>query len=125
MASNKGGRRPNRGQRPTKGFRPGKEPAPLKKQMAKARLGSDATWVQKRTVEAIAGKSPQDVQKMVRKWSLGFVVAAVVLAVLGVFLYSWSLAAGVVVHVLTVVLLFLGYRIRKQGGGLAALAESF
>jgi len=124
MASKKGGRRLNRGQGPTKGFRPGKEPAHLKKQMAKARLGSDATWAQKQTVEALAGRSPQDVRKMLRKWSLGLVVSTVLLAVLGVFLYRWSVAAGVVVHVLTAVLLFLAYRLRKKGGGLAELAES-
>jgi hypothetical protein len=124
MASNKGGGRPNRGQRATKGFRPGKEPAHLKKQLAKARLGSDASWAQKQTVEALAGKSPQDVRKMVRKWSLGLAVTAVLLTVLGVFLYSWSVPAGVVVHVLTAVLLFLAYRLRKQGGGFAELAGS-
>ena len=113
-----------RGQRPMKGFRPGKEPAHLKKQMAKARLGSDASWLQKQTVEAVAGRSPQDVRTMVRKWRVGLVAGAVLLAVLGVFLYTWSVTAGVVVHVLTVGLFFLAYRLKKQGQGLADLAES-
>ena len=40
-----------------KGFRPGKEPAHLKKKRAEAQLGSDASWAQKRTVEAVAGRS--------------------------------------------------------------------
>jgi hypothetical protein len=44
--------------------------------------------------------------------------------VLGVFLYTWSLTAGVVVHVLSAGLLFLAYRLRKHGQGLAELAES-
>ncbi len=107
-----------------KGFRPGKEPAHLKKQMAKARLGSDASWLQKQTVEAVAGRSPQDVRTMVRKWRVGLVAGAVLLAVLGVFLYAWSLTAGVVVHVLSAGLLFLAYRLRKHGQGLAELAQS-
>ncbi len=113
-----------RGQRPMKGFRPGKEPAHLKKQMAKARLGSDASWLQKQTVEAVAGRSPQDVRTMVRKWRVGLVAGAVLLAVLGVFLYAWSLTAGVVVHVLSAGLLFLAYRLRKHGQGLAELEQS-
>ena len=124
MEGKKGGRRSHGGQRPVKGFRPGKEPAHLKKQMAKARLGSDASWLQKQTVEAVAGRSPEDVRTMVRKWRVGLVVGAVLLAVLGVFLYAWSLAAGVAVHVLTVGLLFLAYRLGKHGQGLAELAES-
>ena len=124
MGRKEGGRRPHRGQRPTKGFRPGKEPAHLKKQRAKARLGSDATWLQKQTVDAIAGRSPGEVRTMVRRWSLVLIAGAVVLALLGVFLYAWSLVAGVVVHVLTVALLVLGYRLRKQGQGLVEMAES-
>ena len=124
MEGKKGGRGPHRGQRPIKGFRPGREPTHLKKQMAKARLGSDASWLQKQTVEAVAGRSPQDVLTMVRKWRVGLVAGAVLLAVLGVFLYAWSLAAGVVVHVLTVSLLFLAYRLGTHGQGLAELAQS-
>ena len=124
MEGTKGGRRPHHGHRPIKGFRPGKEPARLKKQMAKARLGDDASWLQKQTVDAVVGRSPQEVRTMVRKWKWGLVAAAVLLAVLGVFLYAWSLAAGVVVHVLTVGLLFLAYRVGKQGQALAELAQS-
>ena len=113
------------GQRPVKGFRPGKEPAYLKKQRAKAQLSSDASWGQKQTVEAIAGRSPQEVQKMVRRWIYGLLAGAVVLGVLGGFLYAWSPVAGVVVHVLMLVVLFLAYRLRKQGRGLVDMAKSF
>jgi hypothetical protein len=116
--------RKGRGQRPTKGFRPGKEPAHLKKQRAKARLGSDASWIQKQTVEAITGRSPREVEAMVRRWSLVLVAGAGLLALLGVFLYTWSLVAGVVVHVVTVALFVIAYRLRKQGPGLVELAES-
>ena len=92
--------------------------------MARAQLGSDASWIQKQTVEAVAGKSPLEIGAMVRKWTVGLVVGAVLLGVLGVFLYAWSLAAGVVVHVLTVGLLFLAYRFGRQGQGLEDLAKS-
>jgi len=124
MGRKEGDRQPNRSQRPIKGFRPGKEPGHLKKQRAMARLGSDASWVQKQTVGAIAGRSPREVQTMVRTWKVGLVAGAFLFAILGVFLYAWSLVAGVVVHVLTVVLLVLAYRLWKQGSGLVEMAES-
>lgn len=125
MTAKKRSRRPRGGQPPARGFRPGKEPAHLKKQRAKGRLGSDASWLQKQTVEAIAGRSPGEVQTMVRKWSLGLIVGAVLLALLGIFLFTWNLVAGVVVQVLSVVLFFLAYRLRKQGPGLIEIAKSF
>ncbi|HSR42541.1 MAG TPA: hypothetical protein VLL48_10220 [Longimicrobiales bacterium] len=115
-----GGGRP----RPVKGFRPGKEPPHLKKQRAKARLGSDASWLQKQTVEAIVGRSPREVETMVRNWSVGLLVVAIALAVLGVFLYRWSLVAGLVAHAVTLLPLFLAYRLRKQGPGLVEMAET-
>ena len=62
---------------------------------------------------------------MVRKWSLGLIAGAVLLALLGIFLLAWNLVAGVVVQVLSVVLLFLAYRLRKQGPGLIDIAKSF
>ena len=120
MAPKKRGGRP----RPAKGFRPGKEPAHLKKQRAKAQLGSDASWAQKRTVEAIAGRSPQEVRKMVRRWSLALGAGALLIAVVGAFLYAWATVAGIVAHVISAVLLFLAYRLRKQGAGLVDVAES-
>lgn len=115
-----GGGRP----RPVKGFRPGQEPPHLKKQRAKARLGSDASWLQKQTVEAIVGRSPREVETMVRNWSVGLLVVAIALAVLGVFLYRWSLVAGLVAHAVTLLPLFLAYRLRKQGPGLVEMAET-
>lgn len=111
-------------QGPMKGFRPGKEPAHLKKKRAKAQLGKDASWAQKQTVEAVAGRSPEEVRRMVRRWTLGLILGGFMLAVLGVFLYGWSVFAGVAVHVLSLALLFLGYRVRKQGGALVEMADS-
>lgn len=108
-----------------KGFRPGKEPPELKRRRAKARLPADASWIQEQTVEAVAGRSPAEVRRMVRRWLVGLLVGAVVLAVGGALLYSWSVVAGVVVHVLTAALLVLAYRLWRQGPGLVEMAESF
>lgn len=111
-------------QRSVKGFRPGKEPVQLKRQMAKAQLGKDASWAQKQTVEALAGRSRSEVQRLVRRWSLGLGLGGLLLAVLGFFLYGWLWPVAAVVHVLAVVLFFLAYRIRKQGPGLEEMADS-
>jgi len=114
-----------RGSQPQmKGFRPGKEPAQLKKKRARAQLGSNASWGQKQAVEAVAGKSPQEVQSMVTRWSTTLFVGGGVLVVGGLLLYDWSTAAGVGAHVLAGVILFLGYRLRKQGPGLVEMAGS-
>jgi len=107
-----------------KGFRPGKEPVQLKRQRAKAELGKDANWMQKQTVEAIAGRSREEVRAMVRRWSLGLGAAGGVLAIGGAFLYGWSTVAGVIVHVLALVVFFLAYRVSKQGPGLEQMADS-
>ena len=61
---------------------------------------------------------------MVRRGCLGLIAGAVVLALLGIFLLAWTVLAGVVVLVLSVMLLFLAYRLRKQGSGLVDMAES-
>jgi hypothetical protein len=124
MAKKGGGRGPGHGQRPIKGFRPGKEPAHLKKQRAKAHLPRDASWAQKQAVEAVAGRTPQEIQAMVRKWIMGALVLAVLLVVAGAFLYAWSVVAGVIVHVLALALLFLVFRLRKHGHGLVEMAKS-
>ncbi|MGD2046390.1 MAG: hypothetical protein PVJ80_06305 [Gemmatimonadota bacterium] len=121
MAGKKGRRGP---QRAVKGFRPGKEPPHLKRKQAKAQLGKDATWAQKQTVEAIAGRSPDEVRTMVQRWSLGIGAGGLLLAVLGFFLYSWLWPVGAGVHVLAVALFFLAYRVRKQGPGLEEMADS-
>lgn len=112
------------GQPPVKGFRPGKEPPHLKKQRAKAQLGKDASWAQRQTVEAVAGRTPEEVRATVNRWTLGLTVGGVVLALAGFFLYGWAVWAGVVVHLLAAGLLFFAYRIRKQGPALVEMAGS-
>jgi hypothetical protein len=114
-----------RGQQPQiKGFRPGKAPAHLKKQHAKAQLGSRASWAQKAAVDAVAGRSPAEVRAMVKKWSTAATVGALLLGVAGVFVYGYSVPGGVAVHVASALLLFLGYRVRKSGEGLVEMADS-
>jgi len=61
---------------------------------------------------------------MVRSWSRGLIAGAVLLAIVGVFLYGWAVPAGVAAHVGSAGLLYVGYRLRKQGAGLADMAES-
>lgn len=118
-AKKRGGQRPQ-----IKGFRPGKAPAHLKKQQAKAQLGKDASWAEKQTVEAVAGRTPEEVREMVRKWTVGLSAGGAILGVGGFFLYGWSMVAGVVVHLLAGGALFLAYRIQKQGAALAEMAKS-
>lgn len=118
-AKKRGGHQPQ-----VKGFRPGKAPAHLKKQRAKAQLGKDASWAEKQTVEAVAGRSPEEVRTMVQRWTVGLTAGGVLLAVGGFFLYGLSMVAGIVVHVLAAGVFFLGYRIRKQGATLEEMARS-
>lgn len=120
MAARKGG---GHG-RPVKGFRPGKEPAQLRKQRARAELGKNASWAQKRTVEAIAGRTPEEVRAMVRTWSRGLMSGGALLAIGGVFLYGPALWVGAVAHLVAAAFLFLGYRLGKQGAGLAEMAKN-
>ncbi len=107
-----------------KGFRPGKEPAHLKKRRAKAQLGADASWSQKQAIDAVAGRSPDEVRSMVKRWSTGLFAGGLLLGVGGLFLYGWSTPAGIVTHVVAGLLLVLGYRVRKSGQGLADMAGS-
>lgn len=118
-AKRRGGQQPQ-----MKGFRPGKEPPHLKKKFAKAQLGADASWSQKQAVDLVAGRSPQEVQAMVQKWSFGLFAAAGVFGIGGIFLYGLAVPAGVAAHIVAAVLLALGYRIRTSGQGLVELAES-
>ncbi len=109
--------------RPMKGFRPGKAPAHLKKKRAKAQLGDDAHWAQERMIDAVADRSPQEVEAMLRKWTMALLVLAIVLGAGGAFLYRWTLVGGLVAHVFTALALFLWYRMRRQGRQMVEMAE--
>lgn len=113
----------NRKPRSMKGFRPGKEPEHLRKKRAKARLGKDATWAQKKAIDAVAGRSPDEVRKLVGRWTKILLAVALALAVAGALLYRWSLAAGIAVHVLAFAAGFLWLRLRTQREELVKMAE--
>jgi Flp pilus assembly protein TadB len=117
-------KKPQRGGgQPIKGFRPGKEPPKLRKQRAKARLGPDASWAQKQMVEAVGDRSPEEVRRMLRRWGLILALVGALLVVAGIPLYSWAVWAGALVHALAAVVLFLYFRIRRQGTQLVTMSE--
>lgn len=110
-------------QRPMPGFRPGKEPPELRKRRAKEQFG-DVGPAQERLISVFAERSPAEARKLIRRWTLGLLVGGLVLAVLGAVLYLWSWIAGVVVHVLAVILLVLWWRLRRQREALEAVADT-
>lgn len=117
------GRKKRTGRGSMDGFRPGKEPDHLRKRRAKARLGEDAGWAQEKMIDAIGDRTPEEVQAMAARWSRGLLIAAIVLALVGAGLYFWSLLAGIAVHVLTIGVAFLWYRLRKQREQLVKMAK--
>lgn len=117
-----GGGRP--GGQPVKGFRPGKEPPELRKKQAREQLGGDASWAQKQAVDLVADRTPAEVRSMMNRWVTGLLVAAVILAIAGAALYGWSIAAGIVVHVLAAVAVFFWHRMRRQRDQLVSMAET-
>jgi hypothetical protein len=107
-----------------KGFRPGKEPAHLRARQAKAQLGEDSSWAQKAMIDAVAGRTPEEVRTQVNRWSTIILVVAVVLVLGGGLLYLWAVPAGIAVHVLAAAALFLWFRLRRQQAGLVEMAKS-
>lgn len=116
-----GGKRRKR--KPMDGFRPGKEPAHLRKRRAKASLGDDSSWAQEKMIDAIGDQTPDEVRAMVGRWTTILLASVVVLAVVGGLLYRWSVAGGVAVHFLTVVVGILWFRLRSQRQQIVEMAE--
>ncbi len=110
-------------QRPVRGFRPGKEPPQLRKQRARQQLGGDANWAQKQLVDALADRSPAEARTLIRRWQAGILSAAILLVVLGVVLYMWSIVAGVVFHVIAIALFVLWLQLRRKQKDFEAMAE--
>ena len=111
------------GRRQVKGFRPGKEPPELKKRAAKQQFG-EVNAAQERLIDVFAERSPEESRALIRRWQLGMLAGAVVLAILGALLYGWSIIAGILVHVIAGVLLFLWWRLRRQQADLEAMADA-
>lgn len=120
MARGRGGRGQ---QRPVRGFRPGKEPPQIRKQRAREQIGDDASWAQKRLVDALAERSPDEARAMMRRWRVALLAVAIGLVVLGAVLYVWSLVAGIIVHVLAVVVFFFWLRLHRQRKDFEAMAN--
>lgn len=110
-------------QRPIKGFRPGKEPPQLRKRRAKETFG-EVNAAQERLIEMFAERSPEEARRLVRRWKIGLLVGGIALAIIGVFLYAWSVIAGVIVHVLAVVVLVVWWRLHRQSEALEAMADA-
>jgi Flp pilus assembly protein TadB len=110
-------------QRPVRGFRPGKEPPQLRKRQAQAQLGPDANWAQKRLVDVLAERSPEQARTMLRRWRLGLLAGAIVLGVLGALLYTWSTVAGILVHVVAIALLLLWFQLKRKQSDFETLAD--
>lgn len=116
-------RRGQRPQRPVKGFRPGKEPPELRKRRAREQFG-EVSAMQERLIELFAERSPEQARALIRRWMVGMVTAAAVLAAAAVLLATWSTVVALVVGALAVVLLVLGLRIRSQRADLEAMADA-
>lgn len=112
-----------RPQRPIKGFRPGKEPPALKKRRAKEQFG-DVGAAQERLIELFAERTPGESRALLRRWRIGLLAGAVVLAALAALLYAWSSLAAAVTGVFAVVALFLWWRLRRQREDLEAMADA-
>lgn len=113
------------GGQPVKGFRPGKEPAYLRKQRAKEQLGQDAPRAQDRALDLVADRSPDEVRSLMSRWAVVLLVVGIALGIAGALLYDWSVAAGIVTHVLAAAAIFLWHRLRRQRDQLVELAERF
>lgn len=110
-------------QRPIRGFRPGKEPPQLKKRRAREQFG-EVGAAQERLIELFAERSPQESRALLRRWRIGLLAGALVLAVLAVVLYAWTVVATVVAGVLAVVVLFLWWRLHRQKEQFEAMADA-
>lgn len=111
------------GRQQVRGFRPGREPAHLRARQAKAQLGDDANWAQKKLVDALGDKSPSQVRTMMARWTAVLLAIATVLALGGAFLYRWSVVAGVAVHLLAILVFFLWFQLRRKRAEFERLAE--
>lgn len=106
-----------------KGFRPGKEPPELRKQRAKRQFG-ELSGTQERLVELFAERSPAESRALIRRWLVGLLVTAIVLAAAAGLLVIWSTIAAIVVGVLAIVVLALWWRLRSQREGFEQMADA-
>lgn len=120
MARHGGGQGPRR---PVKGFRPGKEPPQLRKRQAKEQFG-EVNAAQERLIELFSERTPEESRKLMRRWRIGLLIGAGLLAVLGAVLYGWSVIAGVIAHIVAGALLFFWWQLHRQRGQFEAIADA-
>lgn len=106
-----------------KGFRPGKEPPQLKKRRAKQQYG-DVTATQERLIELFAERTPEQSRGLIRVWTRGLLISAIVLFVVAGALAVWSLVAMAVVGVLALVVAWLWWRLHRQREAFEAMADT-
>jgi len=119
MARGQGGRGR---QQPTRGFRPGKEPAQVRKQRAREQLG-EASSAQKKLIDAIADRTPEQARKMMGRWRAGALALTIVLAAVSALLFRWSLLAGGIVAVLAIAAFVIWFRLWRQRASFDALVD--
>lgn len=75
-------------------------------------------------MEILADRSPEEARGLLRRWRLGLLTGGIILAVIGGFLFVWSLVAGIVVEILAVVALVFWWRIRGQRQAFEAMVDA-
>jgi O-antigen ligase len=88
----------------------------------KEQLG-EGNWAQKKLIDALAGRTPEEARRMMRNWRLGTLILTLALAGLALLLLTWSTAAGLAVAVLAALAFALWWRLQKQRADLEALAD--
>ena len=113
-----------RGQRPMKGFRPGKEPPELRKKRAKEQFG-DVNAAQERLIELFAERTPEEARALIRRWTIGLLAGAIILAAAaGVLYVVWSPVAAIVAGVLALLVAVVWWRIRSQRQDLETMVDA-
>ena len=113
-----------RGQRPVKGFRPGKEPPELRKRRAKEQFG-EVNAMQERLIEVFAERSPEESRRLVRRWTVGLLAAAIILAAVAVVFYVlWSTVPAIITGVVALLVAIMGWRIRRQRADLETMIDA-
>ena len=113
-----------RGQRPMKGFRPGKEPPELRKKRAKEQFG-DVNAAQERLIELFAERTPEEARALIRRWTIGLLAGAIILAAAaGVLYVVWSPVAAIIAGVLALLVAVVWWRIRSQRQDLETMVDA-
>lgn len=107
-----------------KGFRPGKEPPELRKKRAKEQFG-DVNAAQERLIELFAERTPEEARALIRRWTIGLLAGAIILAAAaGVLYVVWSPVAAIIAGVLALLVAVVWWRIRSQRQDLETMVDA-